>query len=129
LAKENGSMQWQCWIVGLIISLVVWVGVRGIGAAPPSPGGTLTIAVPDEPPGLDPTTSPAAASARIVYNNLLEGLVKLNMQGEIVRALAERYVVSTDGQEYTFTLRRGVKFHNGRLLTADDVKFYAGTQP
>jgi peptide/nickel transport system substrate-binding protein len=89
----------------------------------PTPGGTLTIAVPDEPPGLDPTTSPAAAIARIVYNNLLEGLVKVNMQGEVVRALADRYSVSTDGTVYTFTLRQGVKFHNGRSLTAEDVKF------
>lgn len=60
---------------------------------------------------------------RIVYNNLLEGLVRVNMQGEVVRALAERYSVSTDGTVYSFTLRQGVKFHNGRSLTADDVKF------
>jgi peptide/nickel transport system substrate-binding protein len=116
-------MQWHGWIVGLMMSLVALMGGVDAEAATPSPGGTLTIAVPDEPPGLDPTTSPAAAIARLVYNNLLEGLVKLNMQGDIVRALAERYMVSTDGKEYTFTLRRGVKFHNGRPLTADDVKY------
>ncbi|HXH09344.1 MAG TPA: ABC transporter substrate-binding protein [Alphaproteobacteria bacterium] len=120
-------MRWRRWVVGLLMfGLAVGWCNRDSWAAmpvPPTPGGTLTIAVPDEPPGLDPTTSPAAAIARIVYNNLLEGLVKLNMQGEIVRALAERYVVSIDGTEYTFTLRQGVKFHNGRPLTADDVKF------
>ncbi len=117
-------MCWRWRIAGLLIFAInTLLGSGGICAATPSPGGTLTIAVPDEPPGLDPTTSPAAAIARIVYNNLLEGLVKLNMQGEIVRALAERYTVSTDGTTYIFTLRRGVKFHNGRPLTADDVKF------
>ena len=112
------------WIVGVfIVGLVIVTWFAGLAAATPTPGGTLTIAVPDEPPGLDPTTSPAAAIARIVYNNLLEGLVKVNMQGEVVRALAERYSVSTDGTVYTFTLRQGVKFHNGRPLTAEDVKF------
>ena len=117
-------MLWRRWMDGVIIlglTLVTWSAV--LGAATPAPSETLTIAVPDEPPGLDPTTSPAAAIARIVYNNLLEGLVKVNMQGDVVRALAERYSVSTDGTVYTFTLRHGVKFHNGRPLTAEDVKY------
>lgn len=45
------------------------------------------------------------------------------MAGEVVRALVEHAVVSIDDTEYTFTLSQGVKFHNGRPLTADDVKF------
>jgi peptide/nickel transport system substrate-binding protein len=117
-------MSWRRWMAGVLIvglTIATWSAV--LPAATPTPGGTLTIAVPDEPPGLDPTASPAAAIARIVYNNLLEGLVRVNMQGEVVRALAERYSVSTDGTVYTFTLRQGVKFHNGRSLTAEDVKF------
>jgi peptide/nickel transport system substrate-binding protein len=107
----------------LILGLTLTMWSAGFTAAPSTPGETLTIAVPDESPGLDPTTSPAAAIARIVYNNLLEGLVKVNMQGEVVRALAERYSVSIDGTVYTVTLRHGVKFHNGRPLTAEDIKY------
>jgi peptide/nickel transport system substrate-binding protein len=117
-------MFWRRWMVAVLIlglTLIMWSA--DLTAAPSTPGETLTIAIPDEPPGLDPTTSPAAAIARIVYNNLLEGLVKVNMQGEVVRALAERYSVSIDGMVYTFTLRHGVKFHNGRPLTAEDVKY------
>jgi peptide/nickel transport system substrate-binding protein len=117
-------MRWRRWMVGVLIlglMLVTWSAV--LEADRSAPRQTLTIAVPDEPPGLDPTTSPAAAIARIVYNNLLEGLVKVNTQGEVVRALAERYSVSIDGTVYTFTLRHGVKFHNGRPLTAEDVKY------
>jgi peptide/nickel transport system substrate-binding protein len=112
------------WMVGILIGGLILALCCGVlTAAAPVPGGTLTIAVPDEPPGLDPTTSPAAAIARIVYNNLLEGLVKLNMQGEVIRALVQQYSVSIDGTAYTFTLRPGVKFHHGRPLTSEDVKF------
>ena len=91
-------MLWRRWMDGVIIlglTLVTWSAV--LGAATPAPSETLTIAVPDEPPGLDPTTSPAAAIARIVYNNLLEGLVKVNMRGDVVRALAERSIPSPYG--------------------------------
>src|SRR5918996_234388 len=122
--KGEELMLWRRWMVAvLILGLTLTMWSAGFTAAPSTPGETLTIAVPDESPGLDPTTSPAAAIARIVYNNLLEGLVKVNMQGEVVRALAERYSVSIDGTVYTVTLRHGVKFHNGRPLTAEDIKY------
>lgn len=86
-------------------------------------GGTLTIALSAEPPGLDPTTSPAATIKRVVHYNLLESLLKVDRGGRIVPALANSYSVSRDGREYTFTLHKGIKFHDGSPCTAEDVKF------
>lgn len=69
---------------------------------------------------LDPHAA-AAAGTREVLFNIYEGLVKTGPDGELIPALAERYDISEDGLEYTFTLREGVKFHNGAPVTAEDV--------
>lgn len=89
----------------------------------PVHGGTLTIALSAEPPGLDPTTSPAATIKRVVHYNLLESLLKVDRNGKLVLALAKSYKVSKDGKEYTFSLHKGIKFHDGSPCTAEDVKY------
>jgi oligopeptide transport system substrate-binding protein len=51
------------------------------------------------------------------------GLVKLKDPGTPIPALAESWKISDDGKVYTFTLRSGLKFSNGREITTDDVKY------
>jgi peptide/nickel transport system substrate-binding protein len=57
-----------------------------------------------------------------VHYNIQECLVKLDRTGRLVPWLAERWEVA-DNLTYTFFLKRGVRFHNDRALTAGDVKF------
>ena len=71
---------------------------------------------------LDPR-SLASAGAREVLFNVFEGLYKPTASGDFAPALATGYDVSGDGKTYTFTLREGVKFHNGKTMTADDVVY------
>ena len=75
-----------------------------------------------EPPGLDLTATPASATATVVFYNIQEALVKVDAQGHLVPWLAERWH-TTDNLNYTFFLKKGVRFHNGRGLTGEDVKF------
>jgi peptide/nickel transport system substrate-binding protein len=83
---------------------------------------SLVIQVPTEPPGLDMTTSPASAIAAVVFANVQEGLIKIDRTGKMVPSLAERWY-TTDNKNYTFFLRKGVRFSTGRELKAADVKF------
>ena len=76
-----------------------------------------------EPPGLDPTSAPAAAIGEIVHYNVLEGLTKINMDGSVTPLLADSWTMDPDGKSYTFKLKRGVKFHDGEAFDAADVKF------
>jgi peptide/nickel transport system substrate-binding protein len=82
----------------------------------------LVVAIPTDPDGFHPHISVAAATSEIAFN-IFEGLVKAGPGGEIIPALAEDWQISADGLTYTFILRQGVMFHNGRELTADDVVY------
>jgi peptide/nickel transport system substrate-binding protein len=92
-------------------------------AQKPVYGGAIIIAQGVEPPGLDPTTATSTAIPRVVYNNVVEGLVRIDRNGKIMPALAKDYKISKDGKEYTFVLKKGVKFHDGKPFDGEDVKF------
>ena len=91
-------------------------------AAQPAAPGSLTVQTTAEPPGLDLTATPASATATVVFYNVQEALVKVDQHGKLVPWLAERWH-TTDDLHYTFVLKKGVRFHNGRPFTADDVKY------
>lgn len=97
----------------LMAMVVMGFLLQSVSAQEPVRGGHLRVALPDEPPGLDPTSNTAAAIDRVVYGNICEALVMVNDKGEIVPGLAERWEMSADGLRYTFHLRKAVKFHNG----------------
>lgn len=85
-------------------------------------GGIIRIAIGSEPDSLDPWLS-AASDTQAIMDNVFEGLLGFNEEGQLIPALAEKYEISSDGLKYTFTLRKGVKFHNGSPMTAADVKY------
>ncbi|MFD9427024.1 MULTISPECIES: ABC transporter substrate-binding protein [unclassified Streptomyces] len=72
------------------------------------------------PSTLDPQGSSMFAD-RFAWQHSYECLYTTASDGRVEPALATKYRKSEDGRAYTFTLRRGVRFHNGDRLTADDV--------
>lgn len=83
----------------------------------------LTLGMQLEPPNLDPTGGAAAAIDEVVYANIFEGLTRFAPDGSVMPALASSWEISDDGLVYTFTLQRGVKFHDGSNFDGADVKF------
>lgn len=77
--------------------------------------------------GADPLTLDPALSQDVTsWTYLLQvysGLVSLDDRLEVVPEIASSWTVSDDGRVYTFELRRDVRFHDGRPLTAEDVRF------
>jgi ABC-type transport system substrate-binding protein len=71
----------------------------------------------------NPNFDPAGSPHYFIVEQLFDGLVKFDSNFAIVPSLAEYWTISDDGTRITFFLRKGVRFHNGRELTADDVKF------
>jgi len=75
-----------------------------------------------DPPTLDPVLTQDSTSSGYVVE-LFSGLMTLNDKLEVVPDIAESYTVSPDGKVYTFKLRKDVKFHNGKQVTANDFKY------
>ena len=89
-----------------------------------TPDGTLTWAVHTTlvPAWFDPAETMIGSSFLVLYA-LHDALVKPMPGKAMAPSLAESWSTSADGLVYEFTLRRGVKFHNGEPVTAEDVKF------
>lgn len=81
---------------------------------------SLVIAMINEPTSFDPFFADSADTRSILFN-IFEGLVKPTKDGELMPAVAESFETSDDSKTYTFILRNDIKFHNGNLVTMDDV--------
>jgi peptide/nickel transport system substrate-binding protein len=83
---------------------------------------TLRIGIGSQPQTLDVDKAIAGTDAYF-SDNLYETLVGHDVNGNLVPKVAQSYSVSPDGKTFTFTLRPGVKFHDGTPVTPADVKF------
>lgn len=93
------------------------------GAMAQTPPGVLIVGQIAEPKALDPAAVTAVNDFRILMN-LYDGLVRYKDGTlEVEPALATGWEISEDGTVYTFTLREGVKFHDGSDFNAQAVKF------
>ncbi|MBI4596040.1 MAG: ABC transporter substrate-binding protein [Candidatus Tectomicrobia bacterium] len=90
----------------------------------PQSGGILTYGQAGDPPNFDIISSAtymALHALSPVYNNLI--MYDPMAPNKIIGDLAEKWEVSPDGKIYTFSLKRGVKFHDGKPFTSVDCKF------
>jgi peptide/nickel transport system substrate-binding protein len=104
------------------LALVMLVLPLGVQAQTPVRGGSLVIGLQADLGQLDPHKS-AATITYVALSPIFQSLVDLGPNLEIRPLLATSWTVSSDGLTWTFNLRRGVLFHNGRELTSADVKF------
>ncbi len=94
-----------------------------LGSEPTSAGtGGVFRRLWNEPPTLDPHQVGDVDSAGVLVE-IFSGLVTLNTDLQVEPDLAERWEVSDDGLTYTFFIRSNAKFHDGKSVTAEDVKF------
>jgi len=112
-------------IVGL--SLAVFALLVGTVSQAAPPGKVLVVAIAKmDIRTLDPHRQYEISPPQIM-RAAYETLVTLGDQGrsltKLEPLLAESYAISPDGKVYTFKLRKGVKFHTGGVMTADDVVF------
>lgn len=113
--------------IGLAAAMAPILG-RQASAAPlaqdatPKPGGVLNVGLQDDPTALDPQKQSLTAIWRVV-EHFYQGLTGIAADLSPYPLLAESYEVSEDGLTLTFKLREGVTYHDGAVMTSDDVVF------
>ena len=85
-------------------------------------GGEYRVPLASEPITLDPALYTDIYAMNIAAN-LFDGLVEFDKNLNVVPAIAKLWKISRDHRTYTFRLRKGVRFHNGREVKADDFVF------
>src|SRR5436853_7593727 len=106
---------------GFVALVAILLSASSVAAAEtPKRGGVLRVGNLGEPPSLDAHWTTASITETLT-NHIYEGLYSLDSSNRPIPMLAESHTVSKDGLVYTFKLRQGVKFHNGKEMTAEDV--------
>ncbi len=107
-------------VVAAFLAVALIVGGAALAADTPKRGGLLRVGNLGEPPALDAHWTTASITETLT-NHIYEGLYSLDEANRPIPMLAESHSVSKDGLTYTFKLRQGIKFHNGKEMTSEDV--------
>src|SRR5262245_54410205 len=111
--------------IAVAFALTVALGPPAVGSAAAAPEGQLTLAgtVTIAPTWFEPAETPGVITPFLTLYALHDALVKPMPGNAWAPCLAESWTASKDGLTYEFVLRKGVRFHNGDPVTAEDVKF------
>ncbi|MDR1972252.1 MAG: ABC transporter substrate-binding protein [Treponema sp.] len=109
-------------VLVLVLALTPVLSLFGTGRVESS-GGELRYGFSSEPVTLDPLSPSNSADGRSILFNVFEGLVRVEPDGDLKGAAASSYAMEQGGLVYRFTLRQGLRFHDGTEVTVEDVKF------
>src|SRR5262249_3354835 len=122
--KERAMRTIRHRSLGGLVLLALSVGVSAAPAgATPEGQVTWAVYVSLAPTWFDPAETSGIITPYLLLYALHDALVKPMPGNPSAPSLAESWSASPDGLAYEFVLRRGVKFHNGDPVTAEDVKF------
>ncbi|CUX58126.1 ABC transporter, substrate binding protein (oligopeptide) [Agrobacterium tomkonis CFBP 6623] len=108
--------------LSLALGTALWLPLSAT-VAEAAPKTALTLGMAVEPAGLDPTIAAPVAIGQVTWQNVFEGLVKIDSEGKVKPQLAESWEIAPDGKTYTFKLRKGVTFHDGETFDSAVAKF------
>lgn len=105
------------------IRLLTLAGVLAglVACSAPPPGRTLQYYFTYDPRSLDPAYSTDVPTGEVV-TLLFDNLTQFDTDGRLVPGLATRWWVDSTGRTWTFVLRTGARFHDGRAVTVHDVQ-------
>jgi peptide/nickel transport system substrate-binding protein len=123
--RESRLTLWDRRVVMLLVAALLTLASAGEVAGQSAPAGEAVIAwhVTIAPSWFDPSTAPPQITPFGLLYALHDALVRPLPGQKMGASLAESWTESPDGLVYEFKLRRGLKFHNGDPVTAEDVKF------
>lgn len=109
-----------CCVSALLAFAALVHAGSAASAGEPVRGGEITYVYPSGPASLDPHNAGQAVEVEVIFH-IFETLVTMGENYQAVPSLASSIDISDDSKTYTFHLRKGVKFHNGKIMTSADV--------
>ncbi len=104
------------------VALLTLVCLLAAAGAAPADDGVYRRPIGNDPSTLDPALSNDIYGGAVMQQ-IFDGLVSFDQTLSITPSLAQFWRASRDGLTWTFTLRKGIHFHHGREVTADDVVY------
>ena len=107
------------------ISLIVWVGsfYFDMTKAMPKVGGEYIEGIVGQPLYINPLLSQTSEADSDLSQLVFSGLFKYDKTGNVVADLVDKYTISEDQKTYTISLKKGLLWHDGKVLDANDVYF------